>query len=48
MNSSGRRLERLGTLELLSDNRLSIVLTRRGKCVADSVVMELWKEETGE
>ncbi len=44
----GAKVENLVELGLLSDDGENVSLTRRGKCVADSVVAEFWKRESPE
>jgi oxygen-independent coproporphyrinogen-3 oxidase len=36
-------LAKMSSLELIEDDGARVRLTRRGKCVADSVVSEFWK-----
>lgn len=40
---AGAAISRLVDLGLLQDDGLSVRLTRRGKCVADSVIRELYQ-----
>lgn len=41
----GPAIERLREMGVIVDDGMSVALTRRGKCVADSVVTELWKDK---